>query len=81
MQRTNFRDTVAQYNQPDSTSPVGSASAQLSQSVPNQELNAVKHRMDSRLEFMERELSRAKNRIRELETKIDLILQRVNARP
>lgn len=39
---------------------------------------AMFRRMQAQLEMMERELTRAKNRIRELDTKLELTTQRIN---
>jgi hypothetical protein len=67
-----------QYN----TSDAGATSSPLtnadvaSAGMSDQE-RAVFRRMQAQLEIMERELSRAKNRIRELDTKLELTTQRL----
>jgi hypothetical protein len=67
-----------QYNTSDAgatASPLTNADV-ASAGMTDQE-RAVFRRMQAQLEIMERELSRAKNRIRELDTKLELTTQRL----
>lgn len=68
---------IDQYN----TSDAGATASPLSNldtsaGMTDQE-RALFRRMQAQLEMMERELSRAKNRIRELDTKLELTTQRI----
>jgi len=70
---------IDQYN----TSDAGATASPLSNldaagaGMTDQE-RALFRRMQAQLEILERELTRAKNRIRELDTKLELTTQRIN---
>lgn len=69
---------IDQYNYADAgavASPLSNLDA--SAGMSDQERSMFR-RMQAQLEMMERELSRAKNRIRELDTKLELTTQRIN---
>ena len=68
-----------QYNYDDAgatSSPLTNADV-ASAGMTDQERSLFR-RMQAQLEMLERELSRAKNRIRELDTKVELTTQRIN---
>lgn len=69
---------IDQYNISDAgatASPLSNLDA--SAGMTEQE-RAIFRRMQAQLEMMERELTRAKNRIRELDTKLELTTQRLS---
>jgi len=70
---------IDQYNYDDAgatSSPLTNADV-ASAGMTEQE-RALFRRMQAQLEMLERELTRAKNRIRELDTKLELTTQRIN---
>lgn len=70
---------LSQYGDaPSAGSPISGTSADLTRTDINTRSDLM--RVLSRLEQLERELSRAKHRIQQLETHIGLIDQRINSR-
>jgi CII-binding regulator of phage lambda lysogenization HflD len=63
---------------PETGSPISGTSADVTRTDANTRSDIM--RVMSRLEILERDLSRAKHRIQQLETAIGLIEQRVNSR-
>jgi hypothetical protein len=63
---------------PETGSPISGTSADVSRTDTNTRSEIL--RVMSRLEILERDLSRARHRIQQLETAIGLIEQRVNSR-
>ncbi len=69
-----------QYNfNPDSTSPVGSSTSAVARDRAL-DVRGDLARVLSRLEILERDLSRARNHIKQLETRCGLLEQRINSR-
>jgi CII-binding regulator of phage lambda lysogenization HflD len=70
---------LTQYGEaPNTNSPISGTSADVTRTDANARSEIL--RVLSRLEILERDLSRAKHRIQQLETAIGLIEQRVNSR-
>lgn len=70
---------IDQYNSDDfgaTASPL--TNADVAGAGMTEQERAIFRRMQAQLEMLERELSRAKNRIRELDTKVELTTQRIN---